>query len=48
VFIQSEQLVNLSFCLLLLGMAKSRLALPEAQLTLLQAANREFIRRQTI
>jgi hypothetical protein len=46
-FIQSAHLVNLSFCLLLLGIVKSRLALPEAQLTLLQAANREFIRRQT-
>lgn len=44
-FIESRHMANLSFCLLLLGMAKSRRALPEAHLRLLQAANREFIRR---
>ena len=44
-FIESRHIANLSFCLLLLGMAKSRRALPEAHLRLLQAANREFIRR---
>jgi hypothetical protein len=45
-FIESRALANLSFCLLLLAMAKSRRALPEAHLRLLQAANQEFIRRQ--
>jgi hypothetical protein len=38
-------LANLAFCLLLLGMAKSRLALPEKQLSLFQAANQVFIER---
>jgi hypothetical protein len=37
---------NLAFCLLLLGMAKSRMAFPEAQMRLFQEANQEFIRRQ--
>jgi hypothetical protein len=37
---------NLSYCLLMLGMAKSRLVLPEAQLRIFQEANQEFIRRQ--
>jgi hypothetical protein len=46
-FIESRHVVNLSFCLLLLAIAKSRVAVPEAHLRLLQAANREFIRRQT-
>ena len=36
---------NLAFCLLLLGMAKSRMALPEKQLLILQGANQEFVRR---
>jgi hypothetical protein len=44
-FIHVEDLVNLSYCLLMLGMAKSRLAVPEEQLRLFQAANQEFIRR---
>ena len=38
-------LANLAYCLLLLGMARSRLAMPERQLRLFQAANQEFIRR---
>ncbi len=37
---------NLAFCLLLLGMAKSRMAFPEAQTRLFQEANQEFIHRQ--
>jgi hypothetical protein len=37
---------NLAYCLLLLGMAKSRMAFPEAQTRLFQEANQEFIRRQ--
>jgi len=36
---------NLAYCLLMLGMAKSRLAMPELQLRLFQAANQEFIKR---
>jgi hypothetical protein len=38
-------LANLSFCLLLLGMAKSRLAMPEPQLRLFQAANQLVVQR---
>jgi hypothetical protein len=45
-FYEISHLANLSYCLLLLGMAKSRLALPEKQLLIFQAANQEFIRRQ--
>lgn len=37
---------NLAYCLLLLGMTKSRMAFPEAQARLFQEANQEFIRRQ--
>ncbi len=44
-FIDIGHLANLSYCLLILGMAKSRLAMPEEQLRLFQAANQEFIRR---
>jgi hypothetical protein len=44
-WITAADLADLSYCLLLLGMAKSRLAPPEAQLRLFQAANQEFIRR---
>jgi hypothetical protein len=42
--IHTEHLANLAFCLLLLGMAKSRLALPAEQLQAFQAANQAFIR----
>ena len=45
-FCERTHLANLAYCLLLLGMAKSRLALPEKQLLLFQGANQEFIRRQ--
>lgn len=44
-FINVEHLANLSYCLMLLGMAKSRMAIPEQQLRLFQAANQEFIHR---
>ncbi len=37
--------VNLSYCLLLLGMAKSRMALPERQLLVFQGASRVFVQR---
>jgi hypothetical protein len=38
---------NLAYCLLMLGMAKSRLAFPEAQSRLFQEASQEFVRRQS-
>jgi hypothetical protein len=41
----TPHLANLAFCLLLLGMAKSRLAMPAKQLQIFQAANQEFVRR---
>lgn len=44
-WIDRGHLGNLAFCLLLLGMAKSRLAMPEEQLRLFQAANQEYIKR---
>jgi len=44
-YLIANHLVNLSYCLLMLGMAKSRLAIPEQQLRLLQATNQEFILR---
>ncbi|MBN2117110.1 MAG: hypothetical protein JW730_11095 [Anaerolineales bacterium] len=44
-FLEIEHLVNLSYCLLMLGMAKSRLAIPEEELRLFQAANQESIPR---
>jgi hypothetical protein len=44
-FIEIEHLINLSYCLLMLGMAKSRLALAEEQLRLFQLANQEVLRR---
>ncbi len=37
---------NLAYCLLMLSMAKSRLAAPEDQLRILQQVNQENIRRQ--
>lgn len=43
--IEFSHVVNLAYCLLLLGMAKSRMALPEKQLLIFQGANQEFIRR---
>jgi len=43
--IRAEDLAGLSFCLLLLGMAKSRLPVPDTQLHLIQSGNQEYIRR---
>lgn len=45
-FCERIHLANLAYCLLLLGMAKSRLALPEKQLLIFQGANQQFIHRQ--
>ena len=42
-YIRIEHLANLSYCLLLLGMAKSRMALPDEQLRQFQAANQAYI-----
>jgi hypothetical protein len=44
-FLQIEDLANLSFCLLVWGMGRSRVPLPENYLRLFQTANQEFIRR---
>jgi hypothetical protein len=44
-FLRIEDLANLSYCLLIWGMARSRLAPPENYLRLYQAANQEYIRR---
>ncbi len=43
-FISADHLGNLSYCLLMLGTAKSRFALPEAQLTRFQEMNQSTIR----
>jgi hypothetical protein len=43
-FISADHLGNLSYCLLMLGTAKSRFALPEAQLTRFQEMNQATIR----
>jgi hypothetical protein len=42
-YIRREHLGNLAYCLLMLSMAKSRLAVPEAQLQAFQAANQAMI-----
>lgn len=42
----SKNLGNLAFCLLMLAMAKSRLAFPEAQVRLFQQTNQAFITHQ--
>lgn len=44
-FFEKDQVANLAYCLLLLGLAKSRLAFPEAQIKLFQNANQLFIQR---
>ena len=44
IYIDIRSLADLSYCLLMLGMAKSRLATPLRQLELLQAANLVFVR----
>ena len=41
--VHQEHLGNLSYCLLMLAMAKSRLAIPEKQLKVYQALNQELI-----
>lgn len=43
-FIRADHLGNLSYCLLLLAMARSRFALPEEQLQTFQAMNQDVIR----
>ena len=43
-FISVDHLANMSFCLLLLATARSRLALPEGQLKIFQSANQAMIR----
>ena len=43
---ERTHVANLAFCLLLLGLAKSRMAFPEEQIRLFQEANQEFLRRQ--
>ena len=43
---ERSNLANLAFCLLMLAMAKSRMAFPEAQVRLFQQTNQEFIRQQ--
>ncbi len=45
-FCEKNHLGNLAFCLLMLSMAKSRLAFPEAQTRIFQEANQAFISRQ--
>jgi hypothetical protein len=45
-YCEGTHLANLGYCLLLLAMAKSRLAFPEAQMRIFQDANQEFVRRQ--
>lgn len=42
-FIRADHLGNLSYCLLLLAMARSRFALPEEQLQTFQAMNQDVI-----
>ena len=39
-----ENLTNLAYCLLLLGMARSRRAVPERQLAIFQTASQNFAR----
>jgi len=43
-FVSADHLGNLSYCLLMLGTAKSRFAMPEAQLTRFQEMNQQTIR----
>ncbi|MBN2117113.1 MAG: hypothetical protein JW730_11110 [Anaerolineales bacterium] len=46
--ITPEHLKNMSYCLLLLAMAKSRRALPEEQLLTFQAAGRDQVQRLSV
>ena len=43
-FISADHLGNLAYCLLMLGTAKSRFPMPEAQLTRFQELNQNTIR----
>ena len=43
-FISADHLGNLSYCMLMLGTAKSRFPMPEAQLTRFQEMNQNTIR----
>jgi hypothetical protein len=45
IFCEIDHTSNLAYCLIMLGMAKSRLALPEEQLQIFQSANQMFIQR---
>lgn len=45
-FVETRHAVNLSYCLLMLSMAKSRLPLPERQLRLFQQAAQAYIRER--
>lgn len=45
VTMQVQHLTNLSYCLLMLGMAKSRLAVPGKHLQYFQAANQDVVQR---
>jgi hypothetical protein len=47
-FVAADHLGNLSYCLLMLGMAKSRLALPEDQIRQFQFANQRFIQQSSV
>ena len=44
-YIRPAHLGNLSYCLLMLGTARSRFALPETQIRIYQALNQRAIRR---
>jgi len=45
-YCEKTHFANLAFCLLMLSMAKSRLAFPDAQVRIFQAANQAYIQRQ--
>jgi len=45
-FCEPVHAANLAYCLLMLSMAKSRMAFPDSQVRIFQSANQEFIRRQ--
>jgi hypothetical protein len=46
-YFERNQVANLSFCLLMLALAKSRLAFPDAHVRLFQNANQQFILQTT-
>jgi len=45
-FCEKNHFANLAFCLLMLSMAKSRLAFPEEQVRLFQVSNQAYIQRK--